>query len=377
MKYYIIAGEASGDLHASNLMKEIKKNDPDANFRCWGGDLMKAQGAFIVKHISEISFMGFAEVVLNLRTILRNLSFCKSDIDEFHPDALILVDYPGFNLKIAGYARQKGYNVFYYVSPQIWAWKQSRVHKIKKTIDKMMVILPFEKDFYKRFDYDAEFVGHPLLDAVESYKASKTQSNFRLENKLSGKPIVALLPGSRKQEISRMLKTMISIREDFSDTQFVIAGAPSIKPEYYSSLIRGHDVSIVYNKTYDLFMNADAALVTSGTATLEAALFDVPEIVCYKGSWFSYIIARMVIKVKFISLVNLIMDRKIVTELIQTNLTKANLRAELKTILFNPGQIRQLKNEYSLLKQKLGNSGASKKAADVIRNYLPSGKQPK
>lgn len=377
MKYYIIAGEASGDLHASNLMKEIKKNDPDANFRCWGGDLMKAQGAFIVKHISEISFMGFAEVVLNLRTILRNLSFCKSDIDEFHPDAIILVDYPGFNLKIAGYARKKGYNIFYYVSPQIWAWKQSRVHKIKKTVDKMMVILPFEKDFYKRFDYEAEFVGHPLLDAVETFKASKTQSDFRLENNLTDKPIVALLPGSRKQEISRMLKIMISIREEFGDTQFVIAGAPSIKPEYYSRLIRGHDVRIVYNKTYDLFMNADAALVTSGTATLEAALFDVPEIVCYKGSWFSYLIARMVIKVKFISLVNLIMDKKIVTELIQTKLTKANLREELKSILYHPEHISQLKNEYSLLKQKLGNSGASKNAADVIRNYLQSGKQPK
>jgi len=377
MKYYIIAGEASGDLHASNLMIEIKKNDPEANFRCWGGDLMKAQGAFIVKHISEISFMGFAEVVLNLRTILRNLSYCKSDIDEFNPNALILVDYPGFNLKIAGYGQQKGYNVFYYVSPQIWAWKQSRVHKIKKTVDKMMVILPFEKDFYKRFDYNAEFVGHPLLDAIESYKNNNTYSNFRLENNLSDKPIVALLPGSRKQEISRMLKIMISIREDFGDTQFVIAGAPSIKPEYYSRSIQGKDVHIVYNKTYDLLMNADAALVTSGTATLETALFDVPEIVCYKGSWFSYLIARMVIKVKYISLVNLIMDRKIVTELIQTKLTRANLIEELKILLYNPEHISQLKNEYSLLRNKLGNSGASKNAAVVISNYLKSGKQPK
>lgn len=372
MKYYIIAGEASGDLHASNLMREIKSNDHDAVFRCWGGDLMKAQGAEIVRHISEISFMGFAEVVLNLRTILRNLSYCKSDIDEFNPDALILVDYPGFNLKIASYARQKGYNVFYYVSPQIWAWKQSRVHKIKKTVDKMMVILPFEKDFYKRFDYDAEFVGHPLLDAIETYKNKNTCSNFRLENNLTDKPIVALLPGSRKQEISRMLKIMISIREDFGETQFVIAGAPAIKPEYYSRSIQGKDVHIVFNKTYDLLMNADAALVTSGTATLEAALFDVPEVVCYKGSWLSYQIAKLVIKVKYISLVNLIMDKKVVTELIQTKLTKNNLITELQTILYNAAHIAQLKSDYAQLKHILGDAGASKKAADVISNYLKS-----
>jgi lipid-A-disaccharide synthase len=372
MKYYIIAGEASGDLHASNLMIEIKKNDPDAKFRCWGGDLMKAQGAEIVKHISEISFMGFAEVLLNLRTIIRNLSFCKSDINEFNPDTIILVDYPGFNLKIAGYAHQKGYKVIYYVSPQIWAWKQSRVYKIKKTVDKMLVILPFEKEFYKRFDYNAEFVGHPLLDAIENYKRSNSYSNFRIENDLNEKPIVALLPGSRKQEISRMLKIMISLHENFDNVQFVIAGAPAIKHEYYSGLIKEKNVKIVYNKTYDLLMNSDAALVTSGTATLETALFDVPEVVCYRGSWFSYIIARMVIRVKYISLVNLIMDKKIVTELIQTKLTKHHLIEELQTLLYKTEYIEQLKNDYSVLKHKLGNTGASEKAAAVISNYLKS-----
>ncbi len=372
MKYYIIAGEASGDLHASNLMVEIKKNDPEAKFRCWGGDLMKAQGAEIVKHISEISFMGFAEVLLNLRTILRNMSFCKSDIDKFNPDALILVDYPGFNLKIADYAHQKGYKVIYYVSPQIWAWKQSRVHKIKKNVDKMMVILPFEKEFYERFDYHAEFVGHPLLDAIENYKKNNSCLNFRAENGLSEKPVVALLPGSRKQEISRMIKIMISVCENFRDVQFVIAGAPSISPDYYAELIREKDVKIVYNRTYDLLMNAAAALVTSGTATLETALFDVPEVVCYKGSWFSYMIARIVIKVKYISLVNLIADKKIVTELIQTELNKANLKKELKSLLYKTEHIRQLKNEYSLLRHKLGNSGASQKAAAVVNNFLKS-----
>jgi len=373
MKYYIIAGEASGDLHASNLMAAIKKNDPSAVFRCWGGDLMKAQGAEIVKHIREISFMGFAEVLSNLRTILRNIRFCKSDIDRYNPDALILVDYPGFNLKIAAYARQQGYKVIYYVSPQIWAWKQSRVHAIKKNVDKMLVILPFEKEFYQRFSYEADFVGHPLLDAIDNYKKANNSSHFREEHNLGEQPIVALLPGSRKQEIIRMLKMMVSVCDDFKELQFVIAGAPSISPGFYSELLQGKEVKIAYNKTYDLLENAAAALVTSGTATLEAALFGVPEVVCYKGSWISYLIARLVIKVKYISLVNLIMDKKIVTELIQTELSKANLVMELKQLLYNTSHITQLKSDYALLKHKLGDSGASEKAAAVIHTYLNSG----
>jgi len=373
MKYYIIAGEASGDLHASNLMAAIKKNDPAAGFRCWGGDLMKAQGGEIVKHIREISFMGFAEVLSHLRTILRNIRFCKSDIDRYNPDALILVDYPGFNLKIAAYARQKGYKVIYYVSPQIWAWKQSRVHAIKKNVDKMLVILPFEKEFYKRFNYEADFVGHPLLDAIDNYKNNSNSAQFRKENNLGEQPVVALLPGSRKQEITRMLKMMVSVCDDFKEVQFVIAGAPSINPGFYSELLHGKEVKIVYNKTYDLLQNAAAALVTSGTATLETALFDVPEVVCYKGSWFSYFIARLVIKVKYISLVNLIMDKKIVTELIQSELTKANLIAQLRQLLYSTQHITQLKSDYALLKHKLGDRGASAKAAAVINTYLKSG----
>ncbi len=370
MKYYIIAGEASGDLHASNLMKEIKKNDPQAIFRCWGGDLMKAQGAEIVKHISEISFMGFTEVLMNLRTILRNLSFCKSDIDKFNPDAIILVDYPGFNLKIASFAHEKGYRVIYYISPQIWAWKQSRVHKIKRTVNKMLVILPFEKEFYKRLDYDAEFVGHPLLDAVEEYKKNNSCFNFRRDNSLSDEPIIALLPGSRVQEISGMLKIMLSVCDDFKGFQFVIAGAPSINPGFYKEAISNDNIKIVFNKTYDLLMNASAALVTSGTATLETALFDVPEVVCYKGSWFSYQIAKMVIKVKYISLVNLIMDKKIVTELIQNDLNKNELIKELGKLLNDQTYASHLKSEYSELKKILGSAGASQKAAAEIDRYL-------
>ena len=370
MKYYIIAGEASGDLHASNLMADIKKNDPMATFRCWGGDLMIAQGAEIVKHIREISFMGFAEVLSNLRTILRNIRLCKSDIDRYNPDALILVDYPGFNLKIAAYAHQKGYKVIYYVSPQIWAWKQSRVYAITKNVDKKMVILPFEKEFYKRFDYEADFVGHPLLDAIDNYKKKYDGNQFRNEFNLGEQPIVALLPGSRKQEISRMLKIMVSVCEDFKDVQFVVAGAPSIGPEFYAALLHDRKVKIVYNRTYDLLETASAALVTSGTATLETALFDVPEVVCYKGSWFSYLIARMVIRVKYISLVNLIMDKKIVTELIQSDLSKANLVRDLQQLLHDTQYVNQLKSDYLLLKHKLGDSGASKKAAAVISACL-------
>jgi lipid-A-disaccharide synthase len=339
-------------------------------FRCWGGDMMKAQGGEIVKHISEISFMGFAEVLLNLRTILRNLSFCKSDISKFSPDALILVDYPGFNMKIAAFAHQKGYKVFYYISPQIWAWKQSRVFKIRKHVDKMLVILPFEKDFYKKFGVDVEFVGHPLLDAVENYKNSSLTRNFREEHSLDERPLVALLPGSRKQEISRMLQLMIAIGEKFKDVQFVIAGAPSVHKEFYNRFLSNTDTKIVYGSTYDLLLTSVAALVTSGTATLEAALLDVPQVVCYKGSWFSYVIARMVIKVKYISLVNLIMNKKVVAELIQMNLTQETLEKEFVKIVYDAGTSAQIKEDYAMLRKALGDSGASENAAKVISSYL-------
>lgn len=372
MKYYIIAGEASGDLHASNLVREIKINDHNATFRGWGGDLMHEQGVNIIRHIRDYSFMGFTEVLMNIRTILKSISFCKKDILAYQPDVLILIDYPGFNLRMAEFAHEKGFKVIYYISPQIWAWKQSRIHKIKRNVDKMLVILPFEKEFYGKFDFDVEFVGHPLLDAIEKFKDHRQDQNFITENNLQHKPIVALLPGSRKQEIARMLEVMLSVKEEFKDMQFVVAGAPSIPETFYKDLLGAMDVAIVYNKTYDLLMNASAALVTSGTATLETALFHVPQVVCYKGSNISYHIARKLIKVKYISLVNLIMDKKIVAELIQHELNKENIRKELGEILYNKAAIEKLKADYASLALRLGGKGASAKAASVIVSFLNS-----
>ena len=364
MNYYIIAGEASGDLHASNLMKELKVLDTNAHFRCWGGDLMKQQGCDLVKHYRELAFMGFTEVLMNLRTILKNIDICKKDILQHKPDVLILVDYPGFNIRIAEFAKANGIKVFYYISPQIWAWKQSRVHKIKRVVDKMFVILPFEKDFYKRFDMDVDFVGHPLLDAVSNYA---TQSD-RL-SVTSDKPIIALLPGSRKQEIATMLPLMLSMKKYYKDYQFIIAGAPSQSKEYYQTFIADADVKIVFNETYQLLQKAEAALVTSGTATLETALFNVPEVVCYKGGAVSFAIAKQLVKVKYISLVNLIMDKEIVKELIQNGLNETNLKIELDKLL-NPVPRKTMLDNYAELRAKLGGAGASKKTAELMINYL-------
>lgn len=364
MKYYIIAGEASGDLHASNLMKELKLLDLDAKFRCWGGDLMKEQGADLVKHYRELAFMGFTEVIMNIRTIFKNIDFCKKDIVSYKPDVLILVDYPGFNLRIAEFAKEQGIKVFYYISPQIWAWKQSRVHKIKRIVDKMFVILPFEKDFYQKFDVKVDFVGHPLLDAVASHSIQSSELNVK-----TSKPIIALLPGSRKQEIATMLPLMLKMQEYFPDYYFVIAGAPSQTKEYYQTFIQNSDVAIVYNQTYQLLQKAEAALVTSGTATLETALFGVPEVVCYKGGAISFMIARQLVKVKYISLVNLIMDKEIVKELIQNELNEENLKTELDKLL-NSKSRKQLLDDYSELKEKLGGAGASKKTAELMIAYL-------
>lgn len=366
MKYYIIAGEASGDLHASNLMKELKLLDSNAQFRCWGGDLMKAQGAELVKHYRDLAFMGFTEVLMNLRTILNNISFCKEDILQDRPDVLILVDYPGFNLRIAEFAKASGMKVFYYISPQIWAWKQSRVHKIKKVVDRMFVILPFEKEFYQRFNYEVDFVGHPLLDAVDNYAGEIAKLSVSKD-----KPIIALLPGSRKQEITVMLPLMLSMQKHYKDHQFIIAGAPSQNKEFYQVFTKGTDVQLVFNQTYQLLQQAEAALVTSGTATLETALFGVPEVVCYKGGSISYSIAKQLIKVKYISLVNLIMDKEIVKELIQNEMNESNLKAELDKLLVADTRNRMLK-DYAELKEKLGGSGASRKTAELMVQYLKS-----
>lgn len=364
MNYYIIAGEASGDLHASNLMKELKCVDTNAQFRCWGGDLMKEQGATLVKHYRELAFMGFTEVLMNLRTISKNIDLCKKDILQHKPDVLILVDYPGFNLRIAEYAKTTGIKVFYYISPQVWAWKESRVHKIKRIVDKMFVILPFEKEFYNRYNFPVDFVGHPLLDAVQQF--SMQENSLPLT---SSKPIIALLPGSRKQEIATMLPLMLSMQKQFTDFQFVIAGAPSQNKDFYQIFIGNTDVKIVFNQTYQLLQKAKAALVTSGTATLEAALFGVPEVVCYKGGAISYSIAKKLVKVKYISLVNLIMDKEIVKELIQKELNETNLKIELDKLLKLDSRTIMLK-DYTELKSKLGGSGASKKTAELMFGYL-------
>lgn len=364
MNYYIIAGEASGDLHASNLMRELKAQDQEASFRCWGGDLMKQQGAELVKHYRDLAFMGFTEVLMNIRTILKNIEFCKQDILQHKPDVLILVDYPGFNLRIAEFAKTQNIKVFYYISPQVWAWKQSRVHKIKKIVDRMFVILPFEKDFYMKFDYPVDFVGHPLLDAIENFR---TEPNTLHLN--TNKPVIALLPGSRKQEISTMLPLMLSVTKHYPGYEFVVAGAPSQNKEYYAQFLKDTGIKIIFNQTYQLLQLAQAALVTSGTATLETALFGVPEVVCYKGGKISYLIARQLIKVNYISLVNLIMDKEIVKELIQDELNEKNLKEELNKLLANDTRKEMIHN-YSLLREKLGGNGASKKTASLMINYL-------
>lgn len=369
MKYYIIAGEASGDLHGSNLMKSIINLDPNAEIRFWGGDLMKKVGGTLVKHYRDLAFMGFAEVVMNLKTILKNIDFCKKDILEFKPDVLIFIDYPGFNMRIAKWAKAKKIRTHYYISPQIWAWKESRINAIKRDFDKMYVILPFEKDFYeKKHHYPVEFVGHPLIDAIHN-RPKTDEKKFREENNLNEKPIIALLPGSRKQEISKMLSIMLSVVDDFKDYQFVIAGAPSQDFHFYEKFLSNKNVKYISNKTYDLLSVATAALVTSGTATLETALFKVPEVVCYKGNWISYQIAKRIITLKYISLVNLIMDKEVVKELIQDELNKKNLSRELSKLLNNETREIILKN-YDVLEEKLGGIGASEKTAKFIINDI-------
>lgn len=365
MKYYIIAGEASGDLHAANLMKALKKTDPNAVFRFWGGDLMAAEGGTPVKHYRDLAFMGFAEVIMNLRTILGNISLCKTDIKNFEPDVIIFVDYPGFNLRIAKWAKKEGYKTHFYVSPQIWAWKENRITGIKRDIDEMYVILPFEKEFYeKKHDFDVHFVGHPLIDAIANRPAVNVEK-FKKENGLDDRPVIALLPGSRKQEIVKMLKTMLSVTDDFKNHQFVIAGAPSQDPEFYQPFIEKKNVHLVMNKTYDVLGMATAALVTSGTATLETALFKVPEVVCYKGNFISYQIARRVINLEYISLVNLIMDREVVKELIQADFNHKNLKKELQKVLSKEHREKMFSDYYEL-EQKLGGTGASEKTAKLI-----------
>ncbi len=362
MRYYIIAGEASGDLHGSNLIKEIKKLDAQADIRCWGGDMMQEAGATLVKHYRELAFMGFIEVVKNLPAIMKNLQFCKQDILAWQPGVLVLIDYPGFNLRIATWAKQQGLRIAWYISPQVWAWKESRVKKIKMAVDRMLVILPFEKSFYKKWQYEVDYVGHPLIEVIEQEKLQPPPPPF------SDKPVIALLPGSRQQEILKKLPIMLAVSKFFAGYQFIVAKAPGLDPGFYDTLLQPYDnVSYVSGQTYALLKQAKAALVTSGTATLETALFGVPEVVCYKSSAISYQIGKRVIRVKYISLVNLIMDKLVVKELIQDQLTPPNLQKELDDLLHNPQRIAQLKADYQQLREKLSEGGpASANAAKSI-----------
>ncbi len=366
MKYYIISGEASGDLHGSNLMKSLYKNEPEAEIRFWGGDLMAQVGGTLVKHYRELAFMGFVEVVMNLRTITKNLAFCKEDIAAFKPDAIIFIDYPGFNLRIAKWAKTLNIKTEYYISPQIWAWKENRITAIKRDVDNMYVILPFEKDFYeKKHNYPVHFVGHPLIDAIAN-RTVVEEKYFRAKHQLSDKPIIALLPGSRKQEISKMLSIMLSLVNEYKGYQFVIAGAPSQSFEFYKPFITQDNIAFISNETYDLLSMSFAALVTSGTATLETALYKVPQVVCYKGSWISYQIGKRVVDLKYISLVNLILDKEVVTELIQNDFNKEGLKKELNLILDKNHRVT-LFNQYFELEKKLGGKGASQKTANLIQ----------
>ena len=365
MKYYIIAGEASGDLHGSNLIKEIQKLDDGANIRCWGGDKMQATGATLVKHYRDLAFMGFAEVIKNLPAIMKNFKFCKEDIQNFNPDVVILIDYPGFNLRMAKWTNQNNFKTIFYISPQVWAWKESRVKSIKKYVDKMIVILPFEKQFYKNWNYEVDYVGHPLVDVIEKFKRDHPEIPQSTN-------IVALLPGSRKQEIAAKLPIMLEASTNFSDYIFVVAKAPSVEDEFYTPFLSAYDnVKVIANQTYSLLMQAKAALVTSGTATLETALFGVPEIVCYKAGKVSYAIAKRLVKLKYICLVNLIMDKEVVKELIQSELTAENIIKELNHILFDTLKREMIKFDYHQLKKLLSENGnASANAAKIVYDFI-------
>lgn len=374
MKYYIISGEASGDLHGSNLIKALHVADAAAVIRCWGGDKMQAAGAILVKHYRELAFMGFVEVLKNIKTIIKNLAFCKEDILANKPDVVVLIDYPGFNLRIAKWAKENNIKVIYYISPQVWAWKENRVKMMKQCIDQMLVILPFEKEYYKnKWNWEVEYVGHPLVDEINSYGLRGISYELENQQPATGnqKPVVALLPGSRKQEILKKLPVMLEVSKAFPQYEFVVAKAPGLDDLFYQSLIKDyHNVSSVSNETYALLAKSAAALVTSGTATLETALFGVPQVVCYKGNEISYQIAKRLISIKYISLVNLIMDKEVVKELIQHEMNAEQLTAELKKILPDGTQREHMLSDYQQLKTMLSKEGnASAKAAEIIYNF--------
>ena len=376
MKYYIIAGEASGDLHAANLMNELKKIDSEITFRCWGGDRMRAEGGNIVKHIKELAFMGFAEVLMNIKTIKRNIDFCKKDILEFKPDALLLVDYPGFNLRIAEFAKKKGIHVYFYISPTVWAWKESRVEIVRKYIDKMFAILPFEKPFYAKHNINVDYEGHPLLDEIEKVKLTiPSREEFIKQNNLSGKPIIACLPGSRKQEIKVILPAMLQQLKHFPDYEFVVAAAPNLALENYTAIEGMNQIKMVTGKTYELLHHAHAGLIKSGTSTLEAALFNLPEVCCYAGNPISVWIAKRLAIVKYVSLPNLILDKLIVTELIQKEMNEENMKRELMALVKDGDARTNMLSEFSKLKEMLGTKGASARIAKKLYTYVKEQKK--
>ncbi|HNW74721.1 MAG: lipid-A-disaccharide synthase [Bacteroidales bacterium] len=370
MRYYLIAGEASGDLHASNLMAALRKLDQETVFRCWGGDLMQAQGGYLVKHYRDLAFMGFLEVVAHLPTILGNLKICKTDLLSFCPDVLILIDYPGFNLRMAEFAHNRNIRVFYYISPQIWAWRSSRVHKITKSVEKMFVILPFERQFYLKYNYHVDYEGHPLMDVIFEGMKIRSRSDFFKENTLSEKPIIALLPGSRQMEILKMLRLMLRCVRHYPSHQFVIAGAPSIPVDFYRNIVGTDTIKIVTGQTYDLLSYAEAALVTSGTATLETALIGTPQVVCYKGNYLSYLIAKRLVHVTHISLVNLIYGGTLIPELIQTECNPENIARNLDKILDQGADRERIISGYQEIKKDLGGTGTSGRVAKKMVQYL-------
>lgn len=368
MKYYIIAGEASGDLHGSNLMASLLQQDPSAEIRFWGGDKMAAAGGTLVKHYKELAFMGFWEVFINLRTILGNISFCKKDILRFQPDALIYVDYPGFNMRIAAWAKLQGFRNHYYISPQIWAWKENRIKKIKRDLDALYVILPFEKSYFKeKHQYEVDYVGNPLVEVIQKERKKK-EHNLPLELQ-TDQPIIALLPGSRKQEILKMMPVFLEVINAFPNYRFVLAGAPGLEASWYKQFTSHPSIYMLQNQTYTLLKHSYAAIVTSGTATLETALFQVPQLVCYKSSAISFAIAKRIIKLEYISLVNLIMDKEIVSELIQEKCTSINIQREL-TRLIDPVKRKEIIGDYQAIELKLGQNKASEKVAQSIVKSL-------
>lgn len=378
MKYYLIAGEASGDLHGSNLMKELKIADPEAQFRFFGGDKMQAIGGELVKHYRDTAFMGVVNVVLNIGTIKRSMDLCKKDIAGFQPDVLVLIDYPGFNLRIAEFARENNIRVFYYISPKVWAWKENRVKKIKRYVNEMFTILPFETGFYKKHDFHVHYVGNPLMDAIREFKdQAQSKESFHQQNNLDERPVVAFLCGSRVQEIKRTLPVMVKASRGNPEYQFVVAGVNSVDAQLYEKLLQGTNIRIVYNQTYDLLTHSYAALVASGTAVLETALFNVPQTVLYRmeGGWLIDVLFRhFFLKVKWVSLPNLILGKGAIREFIQMDMTVRNVERELNKLLYSENYREKIVEDYGRLKELMGEHGTSKRAAEKMVELLKQNK---